>query len=268
MANAISSKQLDYINRLLSEADTLSETANGVEGNAEVERLLPVVEAFAEKVGDLTTTEASFAIKSLQDLVNVLRKLQPAKPLSEDETNARAWINANAASNNFAQSLKNQLETKGFLSPRQLECALKGFNKDAAAAKKAEAPKDGRDSIQIARDNSKALAAHVPDRKYVGLAIPSLTGNNDLDFFVVSVYEQAGTKLSALYRVIGGRGKTRIYGQAAAKVTAALLALTSEEVAEAGIRFGLELGICGHCGRELTDEESRARGIGPVCATR
>ena len=25
-------------------------------------------------------------------------------------------------------------------------------------------------------------------------------------------------------------------------------------------------GSCGHCGRTLTNEESRARGIGPICA--
>ncbi len=30
-------------------------------------------------------------------------------------------------------------------------------------------------------------------------------------------------------------------------------------------RFGQELGKCGKCGRDLTDEESRAIGIGPVC---
>jgi len=30
-------------------------------------------------------------------------------------------------------------------------------------------------------------------------------------------------------------------------------------------RYGRELGLCGICGRELTDEESRAIGIGPVC---
>lgn len=35
---------------------------------------------------------------------------------------------------------------------------------------------------------------------------------------------------------------------------------------EAAIRYGHELGQCGICGRTLTDEESRARGIGPVCA--
>lgn len=33
-------------------------------------------------------------------------------------------------------------------------------------------------------------------------------------------------------------------------------------------RYGRELGVCGKCGRALTDEASRAAGIGPVCAGR
>ena len=35
---------------------------------------------------------------------------------------------------------------------------------------------------------------------------------------------------------------------------------------EAMLRYGREIGSCGHCGRTLTNEESRERGIGPVCA--
>lgn len=34
------------------------------------------------------------------------------------------------------------------------------------------------------------------------------------------------------------------------------------------LRFGREIGKCGHCGRTLTDASSRAAGIGPVCAGR
>lgn len=34
------------------------------------------------------------------------------------------------------------------------------------------------------------------------------------------------------------------------------------------LRYGKEIGKCGHCGRTLTNEVSRARGIGPVCAGR
>lgn len=31
------------------------------------------------------------------------------------------------------------------------------------------------------------------------------------------------------------------------------------------LRYGRKIGKCGHCGRTLTNEESRAYGIGPVC---
>ena len=34
------------------------------------------------------------------------------------------------------------------------------------------------------------------------------------------------------------------------------------------LRYGQELGHCGHCGRELTDAESIMKGIGPVCEGR
>lgn len=37
---------------------------------------------------------------------------------------------------------------------------------------------------------------------------------------------------------------------------------------EAGLRFGREIGKCCRCGRTLTDEASRAAGIGPDCANK
>jgi len=36
----------------------------------------------------------------------------------------------------------------------------------------------------------------------------------------------------------------------------------------ATIRYGHALGVCGQCGRTLTNEESIAAGIGPICAGR
>lgn len=49
----------------------------------------------------------------------------------------------------------------------------------------------------------------------------------------------------------------------------AVLRLIAEAGPEqASIRYGLELGVCGRCGRTLTDESSRAAGIGPVCAAK
>jgi hypothetical protein len=45
-----------------------------------------------------------------------------------------------------------------------------------------------------------------------------------------------------------------------------VLSAINEDQKAAMLRYGLELGSCGHCGRTLTDAESRAKGIGPVCA--
>jgi hypothetical protein len=46
----------------------------------------------------------------------------------------------------------------------------------------------------------------------------------------------------------------------------ALVALSPAELTEAQARYGRELGVCGACGRHLTDEASRARGLGSECA--
>lgn len=52
-------------------------------------------------------------------------------------------------------------------------------------------------------------------------------------------------------------------------VAKALLAkILADGPKAASVRYGKELGVCGVCGRTLTDEQSRAEGIGPVCATK
>lgn len=45
-----------------------------------------------------------------------------------------------------------------------------------------------------------------------------------------------------------------------------ILELIAQDPQGATARYGHEIGRCGVCGRTLTDEDSRARGIGPVCA--
>ncbi len=45
-----------------------------------------------------------------------------------------------------------------------------------------------------------------------------------------------------------------------------VLRLISVDIKTAMLRYGTELGVCGQCGRTLTDAESRAAGIGPICA--
>lgn len=106
-------------------------------------------------------------------------------------------------------------------------------------------------------------APAIPAGRY---AVPSKTGNNDLDFYRVDVPTEGKWKgYTFVRRVIGGQGDITIRG---AEAKDAL-----RRIAEAGVRkalatYGHAIGRCGLCGRELTDEQSRAEGIGPVCAGR
>ena len=51
------------------------------------------------------------------------------------------------------------------------------------------------------------------------------------------------------------------------KAGQAVLAKIAEAGAEAAsARYGHEIGECGICGRTLTNDASRERGIGPICA--
>lgn len=54
-----------------------------------------------------------------------------------------------------------------------------------------------------------------------------------------------------------------VRGNAAAGVLRKILESGPETASK---RYGREIGSCGICGRTLTDENSRALGIGPVCA--
>jgi hypothetical protein len=67
-----------------------------------------------------------------------------------------------------------------------------------------------------------------------------------------------------LRQIIGGQGAVRVRMS-----PEAMLSIANKIVAagpeEAMIRYGQELGQCGHCGRELTNDKSRALGLGPHC---
>jgi hypothetical protein len=112
-------------------------------------------------------------------------------------------------------------------------------------------------------------------------ATPSLTGNNDLDFWKVD-RPKKGKWSGYIFvkRVIGGHddkqlpsdSKRRISRKDTQKIQrvtqeAALQAILDQGPDESAFLFGKELKYCCECGIHLTDETSRALGIGPVCRT-
>ena len=100
-------------------------------------------------------------------------------------------------------------------------------------------------------------------------ALPSHTGNNDLDFYaLVQSHRKTGTVM-VLRRVLGGHSLESspvVRKSEAERVLKSLIEMSTEESDEAMKRFADELGRCCLCGRTLTDEASRARGMGADCA--
>jgi Family of unknown function (DUF6011) len=94
-------------------------------------------------------------------------------------------------------------------------------------------------------------------------AIPSLTGNNDLDFFMVNrPVEGKWKNWTFVKRVVGGKPELNVEGN---RQIYKILAEIEKDPETASATFGRELGICSKCGLHLTDAESRAAGRGPDC---
>ena len=67
-----------------------------------------------------------------------------------------------------------------------------------------------------------------------------------------------------LRQVLGGSGAVRVRMSVEAMISVARKIVAADPKA-AMLRYGQELGECGHCYRTLTNDESRMLGIGPRC---
>jgi hypothetical protein len=108
--------------------------------------------------------------------------------------------------------------------------------------------------------NPATVKAPVPAGRY---AIDY--GNGVVKFFKVDVpVKGKWTGYTFVKRVAGDdEWPVRDYGQ-----RSSILQIIGEDVLKASKLYGTEIGACGVCGRTLTDPESRAAGIGPVCAAK
>lgn len=122
--------------------------------------------------------------------------------------------------------------------------------------KELEAEKKDAEAVKLAERCAALLDRLDVSKLYVAW---ESTGHNDLAFWQVTEAHVA--------QVIGGHGRRhRASYEQANGILDRLDGMTDEAIAEASSLYGTELGHCGLCGRELTDESSRERGIGPTCA--
>lgn len=94
----------------------------------------------------------------------------------------------------------------------------------------------------------------------------AVTGERDQTVFVkVDVPDAGPFKGRTFLRIQASDELIRVSPQ----VRDALLAkIEADGLKAASTRYGRELGDCGVCGRTLTDEVSRAAGVGPVCRSK
>lgn len=120
---------------------------------------------------------------------------------------------------------------------------------EATAAPKAEA--------------TAASADEVPAGRY---AVETEDGaTNGLAFYKVDRPTEGRWAGYVFVKLMVSDDEQRLSRAAGAAVLAKIAAAGA---AEASARYGHEIGECGVCGRTLTNDESRAAGIGPICASK
>ena len=180
-----------------------------------------------------------------------------------------AWMENSFDNFSFARAMLEALNKYGSLTEKQMETVQRltaqsaerqAARVTAQAARAESAPVVTVQAIEVAFNNAKEA----------GVKYPKLR----LDTFVFSPAGENSKNAGAIYiknkedgvylgKVAGGRLFTSrdCTTEAAERIVA-----VSSDPAQAAIAYGKKFGACSICGRALTDSDSIARGIGPICA--
>ena len=170
--------------------------------------------------------------------------------------------------NDFASSLVQQYDRKRSLSDKQLDAAERMLAKIAAnraekAARAAAAP-----SVDLTRVHAmfaKAMASghKRPVYRAAGLALSlaPLSGRNAGSIYVKD--DETGDYLGKVTEDLRFNPL-----RTAPEWAAEALSRIARDPSAAAVEYGRETGRCSCCGRELTNPDSIALGIGPICKDR
>ena len=290
-SSAASTKQLSFIASLFAEAKAGFEQADAVLIDQLTPKIASIQPTLVAVIGrqEVDKADASFAIGVLIAVRDALKvALAPPLPAGLAALNPTRVIVAKLAKPCVQCHVRVEVGDGhaalvggawlticaecAEVDPAERQAAL-AAERDAAraereAARLAELAR--QDALRAAQRDARALATDLfrraevlaNKRPEVRLAIPS-NGANDLDFLRV---KRSTDGLVQVLRVIGGHNDQPV---AAAQAVALLERIAcTDDVPAAIVTYGVELGVCGRCGRHLTDEDSRAAGIGPDCASR
>lgn len=158
-----------------------------------------------------------------------------AMPALTREERAGAWLEIHAGNNPFLVSVRNQWQTRGTLTERQLEAVERNMARPARPV----------------NDNP--------------VTEPGVYRDSDGTVYRVKRSRQNGGLYAMRFRPERLTKATRFeYARGAVARLTADQRVTLTEAQDLGVQFG----ICCVCGATLTAEQSVANGIGPVCARR
>lgn len=200
------------------------------------------------------------------------RKAREAADLAQQ---AAVWLEANPAEAQwlsesaargfeFAVSMLDALLKYGHLTERQ-EAAVRNATAKSAARKAQWAARDANKADIDITKIATALAA----AKASGLKFPKLR----LADFTFSLASDSSRNAGAIYVKSGDAYLGKIDGkftrsrECTDAMEADIIAAAADPHA-AAVAYGLQTGECACCGRELTNKESVAIGIGPICRSK
>ena len=196
---------------------------------------------------------------------------QAAKAAEWKEANPAeaAWMEASAPRFEFARSMLDALNKFGHLTERQMETVQRLTVQDAER-KAAQAVEQATRAETAPVVSVEAIEVAFNNAKQAGVKFPKLR----LDTFVFSPAGENSKNAGAIYikskgdgvylgKVMGGRLFTSrdCTTEASERITA-----VASDPKQAAVAYGMKFGACSVCGRQLTDSDSVARGIGPICA--
>lgn len=177
-----------------------------------------------------------------------------------------AWFES-STNFEFAQSLRAQVEKKASLSDKQIAAARKCIAKVKDLRAKDEVRKASAQAVDVS-----TIVASFKQARESGLKKPKLR----FEGFAINRAPDTGKNPGALYVTDGSGFGGTYYGkiidgafQTSRDCTGEIekhIVETLADPAAAAVAYGKRTGSCSCCGRELTNQVSIDRGIGPICA--
>ena len=177
------------------------------------------------------------------------------------------WMATKAGSFDFANSMFEALHKYGNLTEKQFETVVRLTAKDAERQAKYEAEKAEREA-NAPKVTIDKIAEAFSTAKASGIKSPKLR----LADFKFSLAPAHGVNAGAIYvkrgeeylgKVSNGTFKRAFHCD---EVTENQVVEVISDPEAADVAYGKRFGQCSCCGRELSNQESIDRGIGPICA--